>query len=177
MTAHDIAANKAAARAFIQAIIHRDMAAMKKLLHRDFVWITAVVGDDDPNELRPMQSNELRGKNLPYAKPRLNRAEALVTFDHLFRGAGGDAMRSHDGEQASSEPIPDDGTYNLHIDILNMIGEGDRVAMEAESNILHPTNGRRYNNFYCYIFRVDKGEILLFKEYQDTLHLYDYMAD
>jgi ketosteroid isomerase-like protein len=178
MTAHDVAGNKAVAREFIEAIIQRDMAAMQRLLHRDFVWITAVVGDDDPNELRPMQSKELRGKNLPHGKPRLNREEALTTFRHLFQGGGGDAMRSHAGEQTTQAALPaDDGTYNLRIDILGMIGEGDRVAMEAESNVLNPANGRRYNNFYCYVFRLGEGKILMFKEYQDTLHLYDYMAD
>jgi ketosteroid isomerase-like protein len=178
MTAQDVAANKALARAFIEAIINRDMAAIEKQLHEDFMWITAVVGDDDPNELRPMQSNELRGKNLPHAKPRLNREEGLTALHHLFQGGGGDAMRSHAGEQSTHATLPaDGGTYNLQIDISNMIGEGDWVAMEAESNLFNPANGRRYNNFYSYIFRMGEGKILVFKEYQDTLHLYDYMAD
>jgi ketosteroid isomerase-like protein len=172
---HDIEANKDLVRRFIQAIVQHDYATMDKLLHPDFVWNTAVVADNAPNELRKMQSKTMQGKNLHHAKPRLNRAESMAVFKQLFSGNYGGSMSGHDGKE-TTVAVHDD-KYRLHLDILGMTAEEDRVAMEGESNILNPTNGRTYNNFYHYLFRVKDGQLILYKEYQDTLHLFDYQAE
>jgi ketosteroid isomerase-like protein len=178
MPGRRIEASKALARAFVEAINQRNMAALAELCHRDFIWFTAVVGEDDPNELRPMQSKELRGKNLPHWKPRLNREEALTVFQSLFQGRAGDAHRSASGAPPTNSPTSEEANMgDFHITVLDMIGEGDRVAMEAESHQFNPVNGRTYNNFYSYIFIICEDKIALFKEYQDTLHVYDYLAD
>lgn len=178
MTGRTVEANKNLARAFVEAINRRDRPALERLFHPDFVWFTAVVGEDDPNELRPMQSKELRGKNLPHWKPRLDRNEALTVFQSLFDGRAGDAHRSASGTQTNdSAPPAEEGMGDFHITVLDIIAEGDRVAVEAESNQFNPANSRIYNNFYSYIFTMRDGMILLFKEYQDTLHVYDYLAD
>jgi ketosteroid isomerase-like protein len=178
MTKHDIEANKALSRAFIDAINGRALPALERLFHPDFIWFTAVVGEDDPNELKPMQSKELRGKNLPHWKPRLKRDEALTVFRSLFEGRAGEAHQAASGVKTATAPSSADGGMgDFRIDVLGIIAEGDSVAMEAESNQLNPANGRRYNNFYSYVFRVRDGMLVLFKEYQDTLHVYDYLAD
>jgi uncharacterized protein len=65
----------------------------------------------------------------------------------------------------------------LQITPSSMIGEGQRVAVEAESHAeLH--NGRVYNNFYHFVFEIEDGKIKLVKEYLDTQHVYDtFIAD
>jgi ketosteroid isomerase-like protein len=177
VTSRTIEDNKQLARAFVAAINQRDMAALERLFHPDFIWFTAVVGEDDPNELRPMQSKELRGRNLPHWKPRLDRQEALTVFQSLFQGRAGEAHRAASGAQPAEAPSQEGDMGDFHITILDTFAEGDRVAMEAESNQINPDNGRIYNNFYAYIFKIDNGMIKIFKEYQDTLHIYDYLAD
>ncbi len=48
--------------------------------------------------------------------------------------------------------------------------EGERVAVEVESNGTH-LNGRAYNNRYHFLFVVKDGAIAEVKEYMDTQHL------
>ena len=67
---------------------------------------------------------------------------------------------------------------HMQVTILSMTAEEDRVAVEASSTgIANPANGKRYGNFYHLLIRVKDGQVALYKEYQDTLHVYDYMAD
>lgn len=171
-------ANKALARRFIEALNHHDLGEMQALLHEDFVWNTAVTADDGPNEFRPMQSELLKGKNLPHAKPRLNRQESLTVLATMFGGQYDDAMKAgSESAAAGHKPAPARGAENrIRMDILGLTAEADRVAMEAESHIRNPENGRLYNNFYHHLFRFRDGKIVLFKEYQDTLHLFDFVT-
>jgi ketosteroid isomerase-like protein len=178
MSDHDIEANKALARRFMIAINTRDYATIEALLHPDFIWNTAVADDGGPNELRPLQSNRLKGTNMPHPKPRLNRDETLQFFAGFLSDNSGAAIRS----LADDEPLgglQGSGDHgHMHIDILTTTAEEDRVAMEAKSSgIANPANGRRYGNFYHLLFRIRDGKIVLYKEYQDTLHVYDYVAD
>jgi ketosteroid isomerase-like protein len=175
---HDLEANKALARQFIDNIVRHDYPAMDRLLHPEFVWITAVTRDDGPNVMRPMQSKTLQGKNLHHAKPRLDRAESMAVFKTMFEGNYRASM-SGDGHAAAQEVAVDlnDERYRIKMQATGLTAEEDRVAMEAESHVLNPTNGRLYNNFYHYLFRVKDGQLTLFKEYQDTLHLFDYTAE
>lgn len=177
MQQHDIVANKKLARQFIENLNKHDYTAMDRLLHPTFVWNTAVTSDNGPNEPRKMQSKTLQGKNLHHAKPRLNRAESMTIFKRLFEGNYGSSMATL-GDRTSEATVPvHDDKYRLRMDVLGLTAEEDRVAMEAESHVLNPTNGRLYNNFYHYLFRMKDGQITLFKEYQDTLHLFDYQAE
>jgi ketosteroid isomerase-like protein len=178
MAEHDIEANKKLACAFIDNIVAHDYAAMDRLLHPSFMWITAVCSDEGPNELRPMQSRTLAGKNLHHAKPRLDRAESMAVFKALFEGNYTKSMSSGDHPEDDQPTVPlDDDRYRIKFRIHGLTAEEDRVAMECESHVLNPTNGRTYNNFYHYLFRVKDGQISLYKEYQDTLHLFDYTAE
>jgi ketosteroid isomerase-like protein len=175
MTADNVEENRALALRFIESLNTRNIDVMEDLLHPDFVWNTAVTSDNHPNRLRPMQSKGLQGKNLPHAKPRLNRDESLAVFRAMFKGHYRDVM-SEDGTAGERPPV-EQVEHHMRLDVLGTTAEADRVAMEAESHVLNPENGRLYNNFYHYLFRVRAGKLTLFKEYQDTLHLYDFVSE
>ncbi|MFC3172762.1 nuclear transport factor 2 family protein [Novosphingobium bradum] len=163
-------ANKQVALRFLDAINRRDPAAIDAVLHPEFVWNTAVADDDGPNELRPLHSERLKGTNLPHPKPRLNRAEALKAFTGLVSENSGGALK--DVMKTTTEPT---SQGHMTITVLGITAEGDRVAIEAKSaGIANPVTGRAYGNFYHFLFKVRDGQLVLFKEYQDTLHVYDY---
>lgn len=54
--------------------------------------------------------------------------------------------------------------------VKSMIGEGDTVAAEVESNGTYK-NGRAYNNKYHFLIQLTEGKIERVKEYMDTQHL------
>lgn len=60
-------------------------------------------------------------------------------------------------------------TGALRITPLEMIAEGDRVAVEAESYAAL-VDGRVYNNLYHFVFTIRNGKIARVKEYMDTYH-------
>ena len=62
------------------------------------------------------------------------------------------------------------------ITIFDMVAEGDKVAVEAESNAI-AANGRPYNNHYHFLAQVRNGKITQFKEYNDTLHVKNVFMD
>jgi ketosteroid isomerase-like protein len=174
---HDIEANKKLALSFFDAVNNCSLAELSPLLHPEFVWNTAVVADDAPNELRPLQSKTLRGKNLPHPKPRLEREESLAFFAGFFGQRSGGAMQSlANADLGGLESDLDHG--HMRVKILGMTAEEDRVAVEASSaGIANPVNGKTYGNFYHILMRMKGGQIILYKEYQDTLHVFDYMAE
>jgi ketosteroid isomerase-like protein len=167
-------ANRQLACRFFDAMTQRDIKAMEELLHPDFIWNTAVSDDDGPNELSPLQSNLLKGTNLPHPRPRLNREESLQVFGGLMgKSSGGNLKRLVDGN--AGEKLVEQG--HMAFKILSTTAEDDRVALEARSTgIANPANGRTYGNFYHFLFRIRDGQIVLCKEYQDTLRVYDYVA-
>jgi ketosteroid isomerase-like protein len=64
-----------------------------------------------------------------------------------------------------------DGPLNL--EILSMTAEGDRVAVEAVGRA-RLVDGRPYENQYHFLMRFDAdGKVIEFKEYLDTLYLFD----
>lgn len=54
--------------------------------------------------------------------------------------------------------------------------EGERVAVEAESEAM-TKSGRRYHNFYHFLFTVRNGKIASVKEYLDTMHTQAVLCD
>ena len=61
--------------------------------------------------------------------------------------------------------------------VLSTTAEGDRVAIEAESQG-RLVDGRPYENQYHFLLRFDEqGKVLEFKEYLDTLYLFDTLYD
>jgi ketosteroid isomerase-like protein len=149
----DLEDNKQLAHRFVDAFERRDIAAIADLLSEDFVWHVAVVGDDE-SEPRPFQSAELRSKPWMLPPVKQSRQETLGFFQSMF-------------------DVGADPRYHFHLRLISVMAEGDRVAFEAESDMLSPVTGRRYRNLYFILLRVRDGKIALYKEYQDTLHIYD----
>lgn len=52
--------------------------------------------------------------------------------------------------------------------------EGDRVAVEAESDGVH-ASGRRYHNRYHFLLVIRDGKIHRVSEYMDTMHAHDVL--
>lgn len=74
-----------------------------------------------------------------------------------------------------------DGLFELFPEGLKMTihattVQGNRVAMEAESNGRHK-NGKYYNQHYHFLFVLKDGKILRYKEYFDTERVTDVMCD
>jgi hypothetical protein len=55
----------------------------------------------------------------------------------------------------------------LRLFIRELTAEGDRVAIEAESDGRH-VSGKHYHNYYHFLMRIRAGRIVEFKEYMDT---------
>lgn len=146
--------NKAVARAFVAGFNAGDIDALEQLLADDFVWHTAVIGDEE-TQPRPFQSAQLAGmENSIYGPLLKNRSQTRALFEVLF----GSAQTTGYG-------------FGLHI--VSLIAEGDRVAMEVEGSAVNPANGRHYRNLYCVLMLMCDAKIVRYKEYQDTLHIYD----
>jgi ketosteroid isomerase-like protein len=61
--------------------------------------------------------------------------------------------------------------------IKTVTGEGNRVAIEAESDAVM-ANGKPYNNQYVFFFYFDDdGKIIEFREYWDTLYAFETMFE
>jgi ketosteroid isomerase-like protein len=118
----------------------------------------AVAGDDE-TEHRPFQSRELQAKPNILPPVKQNKAQTLAYFERLLTAGA-------------------DGGHHFHLRLTSVMAEGDRVVFEAEGDLQSPINDRRYRNLYCIVLRVRDGKIVLYKEYQDTLHIYDvFVAD
>ena len=75
-----------------------------------------------------------------------------LTRDQIVAGAG-----------AVLEAFPDGLVFTVHA----MTAEGERVAVEAESQGRH-VSGREYKNLYHFLFEFRNGKVLRLKEYMDT---------
>jgi len=58
---------------------------------------------------------------------------------------------------------------------LSMVGEGDKVAVEATSEGKH-ISGKIYNNEYHFLFEFRGGKLLRLKEYMDTERVTDVLC-
>jgi len=132
----DLEANKAIVREFFAGHDTHDINRLEAVLHKDFIWNTAIQDDGAPNELRPLQSKLLRGRNLPHPRPRLTRQEAVALWGNSFNGEVG---------KVSIDEIRDDHVVSegstMSLQILGITAEGDRVAVEYKANgLINPTN-------------------------------------
>jgi uncharacterized protein len=59
---------------------------------------------------------------------------------------------------------------DLNFHVINLIGEGNSVAAEAQS---HATtrSGKTYANEYAFIFKIRDGKIASVREYTDLMHV------
>ena len=146
-------ANKDLARRFVEAFDARDLAAVDDLLADDFVWHVADTSDEE-TEYRPFQSQLLKRTGTMLPPLRQNREETLAYFANMMSG-----------------DVDEDHRFRLRL--TNVVAEGDQVVFEALSDMASPINDRRYRNVYSIHLRVRDGKITLYKEYQDTLHIFD----
>lgn len=63
----------------------------------------------------------------------------------------------------------------IRFTIKAMTAEGERVAVEAESEGLH-VSGKLYSNQYHFLMRFRDGKLLEFKEYMDTERVTDILC-
>ena len=142
------------AKAFVEAWNARDLAAMRDLLHDDFTWHIAVT-EPGVEKLRPLQSKLLEGKNLSWEKAIYNKEETLQIFEGIFAT-----------------------TSQFSIKPYSYTAQDDRVAVELVGDAYNFDKNRVYKNLYCYMLQVRDGKLVLFREYQDTLLLFDaWIAD
>jgi ketosteroid isomerase-like protein len=69
------------------------------------------------------------------------------------------------------EVFPEGLKFTIH----DMVAEGDKVAVEAESLGEH-ISGQTYNNQYHFLFEFRDGKLVKLKEYMDTEHITDVLC-
>ena len=82
---------------------------------------------------------------------------------------------SRDQVAASAGGIFDVFPNGLTFTILNMVGEGDKVAVEATSVGEH-ISGQTYSNEYHFLFEFQSGKLIRLKEYMDTERVTDVLC-
>jgi ketosteroid isomerase-like protein len=123
-----------------------------------------------------------------------NRQLARELFDAITRAdvARLDQLYADDFELWTAGSLPFSGSHDtaealegmkmiasmfprgLRFTISGMTAEGERVAVEAESDGVH-ASGRPYHNQYHFLMIVRDGKIRKFKEYMDTVHATDVL--
>ena len=63
----------------------------------------------------------------------------------------------------------------LTFEVTGITAEGDRVAVEAESDGKH-VSGAHYHNYYHFLFEFKDGKVLRLKEYMDTEMVTDILC-
>ncbi len=76
---------------------------------------------------------------------------------------------------AAAGAIFENFPQGIRFTISAMTAEGERVAVEAESDGMH-ISGKRYRNQYHFLFRFRDGELVTLKEYMDTERVTDVLC-
>jgi ketosteroid isomerase-like protein len=76
---------------------------------------------------------------------------------------------------ASAGGIFDVFPNGLTFTVLSMVGEGDKVAVEATSEGEH-VSGQTYSNEYHFLFEFHSGKLTRLKEYMDTERVTDVLC-
>jgi ketosteroid isomerase-like protein len=108
----------------------------------------------------------VRRREMGGSQEAANKALVRTFFDALSR-ADVEAVRelyAEDFQLWTAGTLPFSGT-----------SEGERVAVEAESEGVH-TSGARYHNRYHFLLVVRGGRITGLKEYLDTEHAREVLA-
>ena len=150
----ELQANKQVALEFIRAFNDGDLATLRDLLADDFVW-NKPINREGETQPQPFQSEQLRGRSYPIPAFRDRDAVLSVLERHVFAAA------------------PEDRD---HLQVMSVTAEDDRVGLQVEGNGRNPANGRRYGNIYFVLMRVRDGKVVLYREYQDTMHTFDVWA-
>lgn len=76
---------------------------------------------------------------------------------------------------AAAGAIFENFPQGLSFTITGITAEGERVAVEAESDGMH-ISGKLYHNSYHFLFIFRDGELITLKEYLDTEHATDVLC-
>jgi uncharacterized protein len=76
---------------------------------------------------------------------------------------------------ASAGGIFDVFPNGISFTIIDMIADGDKVAVEATSEGEH-VSGQTYSNEYHFLFEIQNGKLLRLKEYMDTERVTDILC-
>lgn len=77
--------------------------------------------------------------------------------------------------QAAAGGIYDAFPEGISFEILDMVAEGEKVAVEAKSRGQH-VSGKLYENEYHFLFEFKDGQLLVLKEYMDTERVTDILC-
>ena len=122
-------------------------SAEKKELAKEFL---SEFEDPDPVRLATMVANDFEWKVM-------TRMEGIPP------------VKGHDGLRNLAKIIKAMMPGGLGLKIETVICEGDRCAVQAESNTT-ASNGKKYNNRYHFDIRFDGDKIAEVREYNDTNH-------
>ena len=122
-------------------------SAEKKDLAREFL---SEFEDLDPARLATMVANDFEWKVM-------TKMEGIPP------------VKGHDGLLNLVKIIKAMMPGGLGLKIETIICEGDRCAIQAESNTV-ASNGKKYNNLYHFDIRFDGDKIAEVREYNDTNH-------
>ena len=76
---------------------------------------------------------------------------------------------------ANASSVLDAFPRGLRFTVTGMTAEGDRVAVEAESDGVH-ASGKHYHNLYHFLIRLRDGKIVESREYMDTERVTDVIC-
>ena len=144
-----IEANRALATKFAEAWNTRNMRLFDEIFHPQARWHIAVTPYDQ-SEPPVFQSPLLSRHKMIWTKTILDKPEMMAIFDMTLSAF----------EQFS-------------IEITSITVEGETVVAESLGKAVNPGNGRIYDNIYCYVMKIKDEQIFLFREYQNTLLLFD----
>jgi ketosteroid isomerase-like protein len=108
-----------------------------------------------------------------FENPDPARLATMVANDFewkvMTRMEGIPPVKGHDGLLNLAKIIKAMMPGGLGLKIESVICEGNRCAIQAESNTV-AANGRKYNNRYHFDIRFDGDKIAEVREYNDTNH-------
>jgi ketosteroid isomerase-like protein len=84
-------------------------------------------------------------------------------------------LSGHEEIGAAIEGITDVFPRGLTFTLLDMVAEGDKVAVEAVSEGEH-VSGQTYSNEYHFLFHFRDGKVVKLKEYMDTERVTDVLC-
>ena len=142
-------ANRALATKFGEAWNTRNMVLFDEIFHPDLRWHVAVTpyGQSQPPVF---QSPLLREQKMIWDRTIMTKQEMMAAFEMTLAGF-----------------------EKFSIEITSTIVEGDTIVAESLGRAVHPKNGRIYDNIYCYVMKIKDSKIILFREYQNTLLVFD----
>ncbi|MGA9721734.1 MAG: nuclear transport factor 2 family protein [Candidatus Binatus sp.] len=124
--------------------------------------------------MTPAEKKELATEFLSeFEDPDPVRLATMVANDFewkvMTRMEGIPPVKGHDGLMNLARMIKAMMPGGLGLKIETVICEGDRCAVQAESNTV-AANGKKYNNRYHFDIRFDGDKIAEVREYNDTNH-------